>query len=605
MTAVIPEMDPTRPAQRRSARRSSRRSTHFGVTNLFGSPALIQRVGRYGVEHGVKLPSLRRVISAGAPVPAVGPRALPVAAGRRRAGPHALRRDRGAAGLLDRQRRNPRRDAAADGARAAASASAGRWRACASRSSASATSRSRPGATTCDVPPGEIGEIVVQGPVVTRSYFNRPESTALAKIADPARRLLASHGRPRLLDEQGRLWFCGRKSQRVVTPERTLFTIPCEGVFNAHPAVYRTALVGVARNGATEPVLCVEPEKDVHDPATRRCGRSCWRWARPGRTRRRSRRSCFTELPGGHPAQREDLPREAGGLGGEATVMNALVTGGGGFLGGAIVRRLVGRGDRVRSLSRGHYPELDALGVEQIQGDVADAGAVDAAVAGCDVVFHVAAKAGVWGRYADYYRANVVGTQNVLAACRKHGVRRLVYTSSPSVVFDGRDMEGVDESVPYPDALRGGLSADQGGGRAAGAGGERPRPGDGGAAAAPDLGAGRQPPDAAHPGARPRRPAAPHRPGEQAHRHASTSTTPPTPTCWPPTGWRPARRSPARRISSRNGEPMPLWDLVNRILAAGGVAAGDADACRCGWRTRPAGCWRRCTRCCGGATSRR
>ncbi len=130
--------------------------------------------------------------------------------------------------------------------------------------------------------------------------------------------------------------------------------------------------------------------------------------------------------------------------------MNALVTGGGGFLGGAIVRRLADRGDRVRSLSRGRYPALDLLGVEQIQGDVADAGAVDMAVAGCDVVFHVAAKAGVWGPYAEYHRANVVGTQNVLSACRKHGVRRLVYTSSPSVVFDGRDMEGVDESVPYP-----------------------------------------------------------------------------------------------------------------------------------------------------------
>ncbi len=131
--------------------------------------------------------------------------------------------------------------------------------------------------------------------------------------------------------------------------------------------------------------------------------------------------------------------------------MNALVTGGGGFLGGAIVRRLTARGDRVCSLSRGRYPALDALGVEQMQGDVADAAAVDAAVAGRDIVFHVAAKAGVWGPYAEYHRANVVGTQNVLSACRKHGVRRLVYTSSPSVVFNGRDMEGVDESVPYPE----------------------------------------------------------------------------------------------------------------------------------------------------------
>ncbi|HBI46782.1 MAG TPA: 3-beta hydroxysteroid dehydrogenase [Planctomycetales bacterium] len=130
--------------------------------------------------------------------------------------------------------------------------------------------------------------------------------------------------------------------------------------------------------------------------------------------------------------------------------MNALVTGGGGFLGGAIVRLLVARGDRVRSLSRRRYSELDALGVEQVQGDVADLSATEAAVAGCDVVFHVAAKAGVWGAYADYHRANVIGTQNVLSACRKRGVRRLVYTSSPSVVFDGRDLEGVDESTPYP-----------------------------------------------------------------------------------------------------------------------------------------------------------
>jgi nucleoside-diphosphate-sugar epimerase len=130
--------------------------------------------------------------------------------------------------------------------------------------------------------------------------------------------------------------------------------------------------------------------------------------------------------------------------------MNALVTGGGGFLGSAIVRRLCARGDRVRSLARHRYPGLEALGVTQHQGDVADAAAVAAAAAGCDEVFHVAARAGLGGRYEDYHRTNVVGTENVLAACRRHGVGRLVYTSSPSVVFNGRDMEGVDESVPYP-----------------------------------------------------------------------------------------------------------------------------------------------------------
>jgi nucleoside-diphosphate-sugar epimerase len=131
--------------------------------------------------------------------------------------------------------------------------------------------------------------------------------------------------------------------------------------------------------------------------------------------------------------------------------MNALVTGGGGFLGGAIVRRLAARGDRVRSLSRGDYPALRDLGVETIRGDLADPEAVIRAADGCDVVFHVAAKAGIWGPYADYYRSNVEGTRHVIDACRAVGVRSLVFTSSPSVVFDGRDMEGVDESVPYPE----------------------------------------------------------------------------------------------------------------------------------------------------------
>jgi len=131
--------------------------------------------------------------------------------------------------------------------------------------------------------------------------------------------------------------------------------------------------------------------------------------------------------------------------------MKALVTGGGGFLGGAIVRDLVARGDEVRSFARGDYPALRDLGVEAIRGDLADADAVARAVDGCDVVFHVAAKAGIWGAYEAYHRCNVAGTRNVIAACRARGVGRLVYTSSPSVVFHGGDMEGVDESVPYPD----------------------------------------------------------------------------------------------------------------------------------------------------------
>ena len=130
--------------------------------------------------------------------------------------------------------------------------------------------------------------------------------------------------------------------------------------------------------------------------------------------------------------------------------MKALVTGGGGFLGGAIVRKLLARGDAVRSFTRTAYPWLAELGVEQAHGDLADADAVSKAVAGCDVVFHVAAKAGIWGRYADFFATNVTGTENVLAACGKHNVTRLVYTSTPSVVHGGESIEGADESIPYP-----------------------------------------------------------------------------------------------------------------------------------------------------------
>jgi nucleoside-diphosphate-sugar epimerase len=93
---------------------------------------------------------------------------------------------------------------------------------------------------------------------------------------------------------------------------------------------------------------------------------------------------------------------------------------------------------------------LDHLGVDQLQGDLADREALIRAAQGCDVIFHVAAKAGIWGSYADYHRANVTGTENVLAVCQALGIGRLVYTGSPSVVFDGRDVEGGDESLPYP-----------------------------------------------------------------------------------------------------------------------------------------------------------
>ncbi|MBI5657905.1 MAG: NAD-dependent epimerase/dehydratase family protein [Geobacter sp.] len=130
--------------------------------------------------------------------------------------------------------------------------------------------------------------------------------------------------------------------------------------------------------------------------------------------------------------------------------MKALVTGGGGFLGNVIGRMLRERGVAVRSFSRSTYPALSLLGVEQVQGDLGDREAVIRAAQGCDIVYHVAAKAGVWGAYADFHLANVIGTAHVIEACSANNIPRLVHTSSPSVVFDGSDIEGGDESLPYP-----------------------------------------------------------------------------------------------------------------------------------------------------------
>ena len=131
--------------------------------------------------------------------------------------------------------------------------------------------------------------------------------------------------------------------------------------------------------------------------------------------------------------------------------MKVLVTGGGGFLGQALCRRLVERGFDVTSFNRGMYPALESLGVRQVQGDLADRDAVLAAAAGVGAIFHNAAKAGAWGSYDSYHRANVIGTRNVIDACRAHGIARLVYTSTPSVTHRAtHPVEGgTADDVPY------------------------------------------------------------------------------------------------------------------------------------------------------------
>jgi acyl-CoA synthetase (AMP-forming)/AMP-acid ligase II len=260
MTSVLPEMDPTRPAHV-DPRKIIDVVTHFGVTNLFGSPALIQRVGCYGAAHGVKLPSLRRVISAGAPVPASAVERFVgmLADGAQVHTPYGATESLPVCSIGSDEILGETRHQTAQGRGV-----------CVGRPVAGMTVKvirisDEPITVWRDdleVPPAETGEIAVQGPVVTRAYYNRPEATALAKITDPASGTFFHRiGDLGYIDERGRVWFCGRKSQRVVTPQGTFYTIPCEGVFNAHQAVYRTALVGARRDGVTEPVLCVELEK--------------------------------------------------------------------------------------------------------------------------------------------------------------------------------------------------------------------------------------------------------------------------------------------------------------------------------------------------------
>lgn len=130
--------------------------------------------------------------------------------------------------------------------------------------------------------------------------------------------------------------------------------------------------------------------------------------------------------------------------------MNALVTGGGGFIGKALVNELVRRDFNVTSFSRGDYPELRKIGVNTKRGDLSDLDSVLQATDNVDIVFHVAARAGINGGYSEFYKTNVTGTVNIINACKINKIKYLIYTSSASVVFDGKDIEGSDESLPYP-----------------------------------------------------------------------------------------------------------------------------------------------------------
>jgi acyl-CoA synthetase (AMP-forming)/AMP-acid ligase II len=256
VTTVIPDMDASRPA-RVDPRRILEAMELNQATQGFGSPAIWNRVGTYCAERQITLPTLQRVFSAGAPVPERVLRQMSATLTRPGAAMHT---PYGATEALP-----------------VASISAGEVL----EETVTAT---RQGAGTCvgrlfpqmelriiaisdeplpgwsdvrELPPGEIGEIVVRGPVVTREYFAQPQATALAKIADGGT-FWHRMGDVGYLDSHGRLWFCGRKSQRVETMDGPLFTDQIEPVFNTHPQVFRSALVGVGPRPRQRPVLVVE-----------------------------------------------------------------------------------------------------------------------------------------------------------------------------------------------------------------------------------------------------------------------------------------------------------------------------------------------------------
>jgi acyl-CoA synthetase (AMP-forming)/AMP-acid ligase II len=253
-------MDATRPATI-DPRKAVAQIRQFNVTNLFGSSAVIRRLGEWCSDNGVSLPTLRRAISAGAPasIPAIERFAKLLPESAQVFTPYGATEALPVANIGSREILSETRPLTEQGKGV-----------CVGRPVPGVevrviAIRDEPIAewdeSLC-VPPGQVGEFVVRGPVVTRQYFNRSEATKLAKIRDPRTGdVLHRMGDVGYLDEHGRLWFCGRKSHRVVTPHGTLFTDMVEPVFNTVEGVHRTALVGVTRDGVTYPVLCVEPKK--------------------------------------------------------------------------------------------------------------------------------------------------------------------------------------------------------------------------------------------------------------------------------------------------------------------------------------------------------
>ncbi|MEN6449837.1 MAG: AMP-binding protein, partial [Thermoguttaceae bacterium] len=260
VTAVIPDMDPSRPAQADPAK-IIEAARDWNATQAFGSPAVWDRVGRYCETRKVEMPTVRRVLSAGAPIPAevlrrmkncIHPEgdvhtpygateALPVAS---IAASEVL--GTGAEGTVTQTRLGR-------GVCVGRRFRDVRWKVV---RIVEGPIRSIDDAV--ELPAGEIGELIVQGPQVTRRYVTRLDANPLAKIADPSG-LWHRMGDSGYLDAEERFWFCGRVAHRVLTADGPMYTVCCEAIFNQHPQVRRSALVGVGPAGQQRPVIVVEP----------------------------------------------------------------------------------------------------------------------------------------------------------------------------------------------------------------------------------------------------------------------------------------------------------------------------------------------------------
>jgi acyl-CoA synthetase (AMP-forming)/AMP-acid ligase II len=259
MTAIIPDMNPTRPAKVNPERIVEAIVNH-GVTNMFASPALLNRVGRYGKHKGIRLPSLKRVISAGAPASPANIAQFSTML----SDESEIHTGYGATEAMPVSSFGSR-EILSETARLTEKG----FGVCVGRPIQGIEVKiikidDEPIAQWSDtllVNEGEIGEITVSGEIVTHGYFERPRHDALSKINDSGR-IWHRMGDLGWQDSKGRIWFCGRKGHRVITPSLTLFTIPCEAIFNNHPAVYRSALVGVGAVPQQQPVVCIELEPE-------------------------------------------------------------------------------------------------------------------------------------------------------------------------------------------------------------------------------------------------------------------------------------------------------------------------------------------------------